>query len=90
VVTEASPATSRLKTAEGTARQIGDASARGDEPFADGQDRLSLRRARSQRSDKMDPRKVNGAVFLGLEGIVIKSHGGTDACRFRQRDRSGL
>ena len=27
----------------------------------------------------MDPRKVNGAVFLGLNGIVIKSHGGTDA-----------
>ena len=29
--------------------------------------------------DKMDPRKVNGGVFLGLNGIVIKSHGGTDA-----------
>jgi glycerol-3-phosphate acyltransferase PlsX len=27
----------------------------------------------------MDPRKVNGGVFLGLNGIVIKSHGGTDA-----------
>ena len=27
----------------------------------------------------MDPRKVNGAVFLGLNGVVIKSHGGTDA-----------
>ena len=30
-------------------------------------------------SDKMDPRKSNGGVFLGLNGIVIKSHGGTDA-----------
>ena len=29
--------------------------------------------------DKMDPRKVNGGVFLGLNGLVIKSHGGTDA-----------
>ena len=29
--------------------------------------------------DKMDPRKVNGGVFLGLNGVVIKSHGGTDA-----------
>jgi glycerol-3-phosphate acyltransferase PlsX len=29
--------------------------------------------------DKMDPRKANGGVFLGLNGIVIKSHGGTDA-----------
>jgi glycerol-3-phosphate acyltransferase PlsX len=27
----------------------------------------------------MDPRRVNGGVFLGLQGIVIKSHGGTDA-----------
>ena len=27
----------------------------------------------------MDPRKANGGVFLGLNGIVIKSHGGTDA-----------
>ena len=27
---------------------------------------------------KMDPRRVNGGVFLGLNGIVIKSHGGTD------------
>ena len=29
--------------------------------------------------EKLDPRKVNGAVFLGLNGIVIKSHGGADA-----------
>jgi phosphate acyltransferase len=27
----------------------------------------------------MDPRKSNGGVFLGLNGIVIKSHGDTDA-----------
>lgn len=31
---------------------------------------------------KMDPRKYNGAVFLGLNGIVVKSHGGTDALGF--------
>ena len=30
----------------------------------------------------MDPRLFNGAVFLGLEGIVIKSHGGADAISF--------
>src|SRR6478736_6297092 len=29
--------------------------------------------------NKMDPRKSNGGVFLGLNGVVIKSHGGTDA-----------
>ena len=28
---------------------------------------------------RMDPRRVNGGVFLGLNGLVIKSHGGTDA-----------
>jgi glycerol-3-phosphate acyltransferase PlsX len=27
----------------------------------------------------MDPRKSNGGVFLGLNGVVIKSHGGSDA-----------
>jgi glycerol-3-phosphate acyltransferase PlsX len=26
----------------------------------------------------MDPRRANGGVFLGLNGVVIKSHGGTD------------
>jgi glycerol-3-phosphate acyltransferase PlsX len=30
-------------------------------------------------SEKVDPRKVNGGVFLGLNGLVVKSHGGTDA-----------
>jgi glycerol-3-phosphate acyltransferase PlsX len=27
----------------------------------------------------MDPRRANGGVFVGLNGIVIKSHGGADA-----------
>jgi glycerol-3-phosphate acyltransferase PlsX len=27
----------------------------------------------------MDPNRSNGGVFLGLNGIVIKSHGGADA-----------
>ena len=31
---------------------------------------------------KMDPRRSNGGVFLGLDGIVVKSHGGTDALGF--------
>ena len=30
----------------------------------------------------MDPRKYNGAVLLGLNGIVVKSHGGTDSYGF--------
>ena len=31
---------------------------------------------------QMDPRKYNGAVFLGLNGVAVKSHGGTDAFGF--------
>lgn len=31
---------------------------------------------------KMDPRRYNGAMFLGLNGICVKSHGGTDALGF--------
>jgi glycerol-3-phosphate acyltransferase PlsX len=32
--------------------------------------------------DRMDPRGFNGGPFLGLNGIVIKSHGGMDAFGF--------
>ena len=31
---------------------------------------------------KLDPRKYNGAIFLGLNAPVIKSHGGADAFAF--------
>jgi glycerol-3-phosphate acyltransferase PlsX len=31
---------------------------------------------------KLDPRAVNGGVFLGLNGVVVKSHGGTDGVGF--------
>tara|TARA_X000001036_G_scaffold66350_3_gene57087 strand:- start:2720 stop:3745 length:1026 start_codon:yes stop_codon:yes gene_type:complete len=31
---------------------------------------------------KLDPRKYNGAIFLGLKGPVVKSHGSTDALGF--------
>jgi phosphate acyltransferase len=40
---------------------------------------LLARQAFATLRDKMDPRKANGGVFLGLNGIVIKSHGGADA-----------
>src|SRR5262245_3696886 len=30
----------------------------------------------------MDPRRHNGAIFLGLQGIAVKSHGGSDAVSF--------
>ena len=31
----------------------------------------------------MDPRTVNGGIFLGLNGVVIKSHGGTDEIGYK-------
>jgi glycerol-3-phosphate acyltransferase PlsX len=80
VVTEGFAGNIALKTAEGTAKQMAT--------------HLRNAMARTLRSrigyllaqgafrtlrDKMDPRKVNGGVFLGLNGLVIKSHGGTDS-----------
>ena len=32
--------------------------------------------------NRIDPRKKNGATFLGLNGVVIKSHGGADQFAF--------
>ena len=32
--------------------------------------------------EKLDPRKYNGAIFLGLQNPVVKSHGATDAIGF--------
>ncbi len=32
--------------------------------------------------EKVDPRRHNGAMFVGLNGIAVKSHGGTDAIGF--------
>jgi glycerol-3-phosphate acyltransferase PlsX len=40
---------------------------------------LFARNAFKALRDKLDPSKSNGSVVLGLNGIVIKSHGGTDA-----------
>ena len=31
---------------------------------------------------KLDPRASNGGIFLGLDGVVVKSHGGTDELGF--------
>jgi len=80
VVTEGFAGNIALKTAEGTARQFAqylkDAMAR---TLAARLGYLLARHAFGTLREKMDPRKANGGVFLGLNGIVIKSHGGTDA-----------
>jgi glycerol-3-phosphate acyltransferase PlsX len=84
VVTDGFAGNIALKTAEGTARQVGtwmrDAF-RADliskiGAFIAGQAINALRR-------KLDPRNINGGIFLGLNGIVIKSHGGTDEVGFK-------
>jgi phosphate acyltransferase len=80
VVTEGFAGNIALKTAEGTARQLG-------EYLRSAMSRTLLarigylfaRQAFRTLREKMDPRKSNGGVFLGLNGVVIKSHGGTDA-----------
>jgi glycerol-3-phosphate acyltransferase PlsX len=80
VVTEGFSGNIALKTAEGTARQIA------------GYLRSAMRRTLMARigyifaksafnalRDKMDVSRANGGVFLGLNGIVVKSHGGADS-----------
>lgn len=43
---------------------------------------IFARKALHQLRSRVDPRRYNGAVFAGLNGIVVKSHGGTDALGF--------
>ncbi|MDB5695707.1 MAG: phosphate acyltransferase [Sphingomonas bacterium] len=69
-----------LKTAEGTARFVADllkraftSSVRSKVGF------LISRPATKLLRDHLDPNNHNGAVFLGLNGIVVKSHGGATA-----------
>ncbi|PZW50989.1 phosphate:acyl-[acyl carrier protein] acyltransferase [Humitalea rosea] len=43
---------------------------------------LLARPALDRLREWMDPRRYNGAVLIGLRGVVVKSHGGTDALGF--------
>ena len=83
VVTEGFTGNIALKTAEGTAKQIGEylKSAMTRTMMAK-VGYLFAKRSFDALREKMDPRKVNGGVVLGLDGVVIKSHGGTDALGF--------
>lgn len=83
VVTDGYTGNIALKTAEGTARLM--------VTFLRGAMQSSLmskigylfaRGAFKALATKIDPRASNGAVFLGLNGLVVKSHGGTDAIGF--------
>jgi glycerol-3-phosphate acyltransferase PlsX len=83
VVVEGFAGNIALKTAEGTAKQIG-------QYIKAAMTRSLLSRIGAYLAQgglrvlkqKMDPRRVNGGTFLGLNGIAIKSHGGTDAIGF--------
>ncbi|MFD2236027.1 phosphate acyltransferase PlsX [Aureimonas populi] len=80
VVTEGFTGNIALKTAEGTARQIASyLRSAMTRTWLAKLGYLLAKGAFDRLRDKMDPRKVNGGVFLGLNGIVIKSHGGSDA-----------
>lgn len=83
IVTDGFTGNVALKTGEGALRLVGDLlrlvfrsswSARIAYLLA----RPALNRLR----EWLDPRRYNGAVMLGLNGVVVKSHGGTDAQGF--------
>ncbi len=79
VVTEGFAGNIALKIAEGTANQI--TSFLRDAMKRTWRTRLGYLLAREafvSLKESLDPRKHNGGVFLGLNGLVIKSHGGTD------------
>jgi glycerol-3-phosphate acyltransferase PlsX len=69
-----------LKAAEGTARQINQfLRAALSRTWRARIGYLLAKDAFRALRDKLDPNKSNGGVLLGLNGIVVKSHGGTDA-----------
>ncbi|ACB96937.1 phosphate acyltransferase PlsX [Beijerinckia indica] len=79
VVTEGFTGNIALKTAEGTAKQIAQyIREEMGRSFWSKIGYLLARRAFDALKQKLDPRQINGGVFLGLDGIVIKSHGGSD------------
>jgi glycerol-3-phosphate acyltransferase PlsX len=72
-----------LKAAEGTARQISEFLREAlSRSWLSKLGYLLARPAFRALRDKLDPSKSNGGVLLGLNGIVVKSHGGTDADGF--------
>jgi phosphate acyltransferase len=80
VVTEGFTGNIALKAAEGTATQMGRyLRAELSRDFFSRLGYFFARRALEAMKAKLDTRNVNGGVFLGLNGLVIKSHGGSDA-----------
>ncbi len=83
VVTDGFSGNIALKTAEGTARLVGHYLR---ESFKSSLlakiGYLFVRDAMAKLRMRLDPRRHNGAMFLGLQGVCVKSHGGTDGLGF--------
>jgi glycerol-3-phosphate acyltransferase PlsX len=80
IVTDGFTGNVALKTGEGTAALIGDLlrEAFAFSPLSRLASLLALTSLRRLKK-RIDPRRVNGGVFLGLNGTVVKSHGSADA-----------
>lgn len=83
VVTDGFTGNVALKTGEGALKLVGDLLRQvfSAGPFAK-MGYLFARGALKRLKETLDPRRYNGAVLLGLNGVVVKSHGGTDALGF--------
>jgi phosphate acyltransferase len=83
VVTDGFTGNVALKTAEGTIKMFTGSlrAAFGSSPLAK-VGYLLARGALKKMQARIDPRRYNGAMFLGLRGIAVKSHGSTDAFGF--------
>jgi len=83
VVTDGFTGNVALKSAEGTARLMSVYLERTFKSSIFAQlGYLLARRAMHKLRKRTDPRRYNGAIFLGLNGITVKSHGSTDALGF--------
>lgn len=83
VVTDGFTGNVALKALEGSARLYSAALRRAVRSSLAGMAGFWLaRRALDKVRDRFDPRRYNGAVFVGLNGIVVKAHGGSDAFAF--------
>ncbi|MDA9436344.1 phosphate acyltransferase PlsX [Bradyrhizobium sp. CCBAU 51627] len=80
IVTEGYSGNIALKAAEGTARQMADLLRNEiQRSWLSKLGYVFARKAFQALRDKMDPNKSNGGVLLGLNGLVVKSHGGINA-----------
>ena len=83
IVTDGFTGNIALKTAEGTAKFITKSLKKSlTENFISKISLIFSYFSLKKFKDKLDPRKYNGAIFLGLNGPVVKSHGGIDALGF--------